>query len=181
MKKVKTTCVKQWFLICFVTLFPGVAACENEVKEDLCPMYVHPLDVTGKKIRYDRFDKKAGEHFISFENGDVLIARYSQNCDLAFDITFLAVNSVEDKKAKIAELAWLVNLFKNDVESDQSIRKQLEKIKVLDTSEFSIVLDGIRLDEMHSLTVQSIKIGKDVYQPLFRQLWSYSWIPPSGE
>lgn len=154
---------------------------EDQAQNKDCGMYVRPLKIGDRKIKYDHYSKKLGEHTIAFENGDVLIARYGKDCELAFDITYLATNPLHNIEEKVAELAWLVNLFKDDEESNQNTKAILKARPELKQEEFSVTVVGIRLGERHCLSVQTIKPNSDVYFPMFKQIRSYTWLAPEGE
>ncbi|GAA3925116.1 hypothetical protein [Litoribacillus peritrichatus] len=166
-------------LMIFFSLFASVAACSEQPES--CPMDIRPVDLAGLSVAFNNFDAKRAEHLVSLTNGDLLLVRYNANCGLGLDISYFSLEGFLDRKSRQETAAWLVSLFKNYESFNQYISEKLDSIEALKNSEFSISIPGEYGDEEHYISLKDISVSDDYQSLLFKNMMTYSWLPPSGE
>ena len=163
----------------FLSLFLSVSV--NSEPLDQCPMDIHPIDLTHVPVAYDYFDAGRAEHLVGLSNGDLVVVRYNSDCGLGLDITYLSVDGLNDRNARIEKASWLISIFRNYESINQQVKQQLSRSKALDKSEFYLSIPGEYGDEEHVISLKDISVANDFQSLLFRNMMTYSWLPPSGE
>lgn len=168
-------------LVLIAGLFTACAFAEEDTEENNCPMDIHPADLTAKEVSYDHFDKSLGEHIARFKNGDLLVVRYNNECDLGFDAAYFSQDGLNEASERKSTAVWLAGLFRNYKSLNTLIEKGLAGNESLGKKSFDISIPGEFGDEEHYFSLRDTMVSEDFISPLFVNVMSYSWLPPSGE
>lgn len=171
--------MKKVSLFFSLLFFVGAAVC-SEKRSD-CPMDIHPIDLKGQAVSYDNFDQERAEHLVRYVDGDLLIVRYNAECELGVDMAFFSMEGLNDRTSREKKAAWLISLFRNYEDFNLHVRQELHESKLLNDAEFSMSIPGEYGDEEHFISLKNVSVSDDFQSLLFKQLMTYSWLPPSGE
>jgi len=124
----------------------------------------HTLDFGGQVVAYQMLDKKGGNYVVTFDNGDMLIALFSQ-CGPGEQVDYYS-RKLLTKELRIRRLSWMLDVVRP---SREDLKQQLTKWpNPVDDQVMSITDDG----ESHDFVFRRSE------SPLYKTALHYTWNPP---